>query len=75
MALFIFFLGASFAEALGMCSMPQPSKKRQNNSSNIHSSKSIKTEQMLSPVNNKKIPIVKMEPECDSPNVIFMSYY
>ncbi|TGZ47471.1 uncharacterized protein Eloa isoform X1 [Temnothorax longispinosus] len=55
--------GASFAEALGMCSIPK-SKKRQSNSSNTHSSKPIKTEPMSPPVNNRKIPTVKPEPEC-----------
>ncbi|XP_012543329.1 transcription elongation factor B polypeptide 3 [Monomorium pharaonis] len=56
--------GASFAEALGMCSMPQPTKKRQSNSSNMNSSKLIKTEQLSSPVDNRKILTVKSEPEC-----------
>ncbi|KAG5309507.1 ELOA1 factor, partial [Acromyrmex insinuator] len=60
--------GASFAEALGMCSMPQLSKKRQSNSSNSNPSKSSKTE-LTSPVTNKKLPAVKIEPECDdNPN-------
>jgi len=53
-----------------MCSMPQPSKKRQNNSSNTNSNKSIKTERMSPPITNRKIP-VKIESECDdNPNVI-----
>ncbi|KYM94289.1 Transcription elongation factor B polypeptide 3, partial [Cyphomyrmex costatus] len=56
--------GASFAEALGMCSMPQPSKKRQSNLSNLNLSKSSKTEPMPS-VTNKKLSAVKIEPECD----------
>lgn len=61
--------GASFAEALGMCSMPQPSKKRQSNLSNTTSSKSIKTERMSPPVNSRKMPPVKIESECDdNPN-------
>lgn len=55
--------GASFAEALGMCTMPQPSKKRHNNSPNPISSKSIKTERLSPPVSNKKTPTVKSEPE------------
>ncbi|KAL0117307.1 hypothetical protein PUN28_010274 [Cardiocondyla obscurior] len=64
--------GTSFAEALGMCSIPQPSKKRQNNLSNPHSSKSIKVEQM-SPVSDKKIPAIKMEPECsDNSNSLYL---
>jgi len=70
---FLFFLGTSFAEALGMCSMPQPSKKRQSNSSNTNSNKSIKTERMSPPITNRKIP-VKIESECDdNPNVILYS--
>lgn len=69
------FLGASFAEALGMCSIPQPSKKRQSNLSNSNPSKPSKTE-LMSPVTNKKLPAVKIEPECnDNPNVIFIFYY
>ncbi|KYM84317.1 Transcription elongation factor B polypeptide 3 [Atta colombica] len=63
--------GASFAEALGMCSMPQLSKKRQSNSSNssnTNPSKSSKIE-LMSPVSNKKLPAVKIESECDdNPN-------
>ncbi|XP_050463941.1 transcription elongation factor B polypeptide 3 isoform X2 [Cataglyphis hispanica] len=53
--------GASFAEALGMCTMPQPSKKRHNNSPNLISTKSIKTEPLSPPVNNKNT--LKSEPE------------
>ncbi|KAL6266244.1 hypothetical protein P5V15_003103 [Pogonomyrmex californicus] len=55
--------GASFAEALGMCSIPQP-KKRQNNLSNANPNRLIKTERMSPPANNKKMPPVKTEPEC-----------
>lgn len=69
--IFDFFSGASFAEALGMCTMPQPSKKRHNNSPNPISSKSIKTERLSPPVSNKKTPTVKSEPEYgESSNVI-----
>ncbi|KAL6427537.1 hypothetical protein ACFW04_008787 [Cataglyphis niger] len=53
--------GASFAEALGMCTMPQPSKKRHNNSPNVISTKSIKTEPLSPPINNKNT--LKSEPE------------
>lgn len=63
------FLGASFAEALGMCTMPQPSKKRHNNSPNLISTKSIKTEPLSPPINNKNT--LKSEPEYgESSNVI-----
>ncbi|GAB1864272.1 Transcription elongation factor B polypeptide 3 [Camponotus japonicus] len=56
--------GASFAEALGMCTMPQLStKKRHTNSPNVISSKSIKTERLSPPISNKKTPTVKSEPE------------
>ncbi|XP_011146586.1 transcription elongation factor B polypeptide 3 isoform X2 [Harpegnathos saltator] len=59
--------GASFAEALGMCTMPQPSRKRNYSSSN-HSRKAIKTE-ITSPPSKKKQPPVKIEPDCnDDPN-------
>ncbi|XP_011159769.1 transcription elongation factor B polypeptide 3 [Solenopsis invicta] len=56
--------GASFAEALGMCSMPQPSKKRQSNSSSTNSNKPIKVERISPPINNRKILTAKSEPEC-----------
>lgn len=66
-----FYIGTSFAEALGMCTIPQSSKKRNNNLSNLNPSKSIKTEQTLSPIKNQKIS-VKIEPEDDvQPNVTF----
>ncbi|XP_072752230.1 transcription elongation factor B polypeptide 3 [Anoplolepis gracilipes] len=55
--------GASFAEALGMCTMPQLSKKRHNNSPNLISSKTIKTERLSPPISNKKTPTVKVESE------------
>ncbi|XP_011875397.1 PREDICTED: transcription elongation factor B polypeptide 3-like [Vollenhovia emeryi] len=54
--------GASFAEALGMCSLPQPSKKRPSTSNTPI--KSIKTERMSPPVTNRKMPTVRTEPEC-----------
>ncbi|XP_067216300.1 transcription elongation factor B polypeptide 3 isoform X2 [Linepithema humile] len=62
--------GTSFAEALGMCTMPQPSKKRHVNSSSTSLNKSIKTECMSPPINsNKKTPAactVQVETECSS---------
>lgn len=65
----LFFLGASFAEALGMCTMPQPSRKRSHNSSN-HSRKAVKME-VMSPPSKKKMPAVKIEPDYnDEPSVI-----
>ncbi|XP_011332905.1 transcription elongation factor B polypeptide 3 isoform X2 [Ooceraea biroi] len=61
--------GASFAEALGMCTMPQPSRRRHTISPNLNSSKLIKTEPTSPPINNRKLPVIKTEPECDdSPN-------
>ncbi|XP_029661578.1 transcription elongation factor B polypeptide 3 isoform X1 [Formica exsecta] len=54
--------GASFAEALGMCTMPQPSKKRHNNSPNLIPTKSIKTERLSPPISNKNT--LKSESEC-----------
>ncbi|XP_076162465.1 transcription elongation factor elongin A [Ptiloglossa arizonensis] len=56
--------GASFAEALGMCTMTQPSRKRSSNSSNSSSAKLIKPEQ--STPNNKK-PLLKTEPTSSDP--------
>ena len=53
--------GASFAEALGMCTMAQPSRKRINNTStNSSSAKMIKPEPTTT--NNKK-PVVQLKPE------------
>lgn len=51
--------GASFAEALGMCTMAQPSKKRNINSPNTSTAKTIKTEQPTT-TSNKNL-IVKSE--------------
>ncbi|XP_050485665.1 transcription elongation factor B polypeptide 3 isoform X2 [Bombus huntii] len=45
--------GASFAEALGMCTMAQTSRKRTNNSPNTSTAKMFKAEQ--STASNKKI--------------------
>ncbi|XP_043789286.1 transcription elongation factor B polypeptide 3 [Apis laboriosa] len=56
--------GASFAEALGMCTMTQVSKKRNNNSPNTSTSKVMKTEQSTT-ISNKKIT-VKIEPTSDN---------
>ncbi|OAD57386.1 Transcription elongation factor B polypeptide 3 [Eufriesea mexicana] len=55
--------GASFAEALGMCTMAQPSKKRNNNSPNTSAAKMIKIEQSTS--SNKKTA-VKIESTSDT---------
>lgn len=54
--------GASFAEALGMCTMTHQnlSKKRNNNSPNTSTSKVMKTEQATT-ISNKKVT-AKMEP-------------
>ncbi|XP_020279484.1 transcription elongation factor B polypeptide 3 [Pseudomyrmex gracilis] len=54
--------GTSFAEALGMCTVSQPLKKRANNSLAQSSSKLVKTERLSPPISNKKIA-VKTEPE------------
>ncbi|XP_032674823.1 transcription elongation factor B polypeptide 3 [Odontomachus brunneus] len=54
--------GASFAEALGMCTMPQPSRKRNHNSNS--SRKATKTE-VMSPPSKKKMLTVKIEPDCN----------
>lgn len=54
-----------------MCTIPQPSRKRNYNSSSQGCSKLIKTEQPMSSRNKDKIPMVKVEPEYnDDPNVI-----
>ncbi|KOC62922.1 Transcription elongation factor B polypeptide 3 [Habropoda laboriosa] len=55
--------GASFAEALGMCTMAQPSKKRINNSPNTSSAKVIKIEP---PTTSNKKPTVKTESTSDT---------
>lgn len=47
------YTGASFAEALGMCTMAQTSRKRTNNSPNTSTAKMFKAEQ--STASNKKI--------------------
>lgn len=66
--IFFFLLGASFAEALGMCTI-QPSRKRQSNIS-PNPNRSIKVEPPSPPINNKKLPLIKTEPECEeSPSV------
>ncbi|XP_003700655.1 transcription elongation factor elongin A [Megachile rotundata] len=54
--------GASFAEALGMCTMAQLSKKRSNNSPSSSSAKIIKPEQSVT--NNKKT--TKTEPATET---------
>lgn len=55
--------GASFAEALGMCTVAQSSKKRNNNSPNSSTSKISKPEQISSsPATSKKQPTLKPEP-------------
>ncbi|XP_043260818.1 transcription elongation factor B polypeptide 3 isoform X1 [Colletes gigas] len=56
--------GASFAEALGMCTMAQPSRKRSNITSNPTSTKLIKQEPPT--VNNKK-SVPKTEPTSSDP--------
>ncbi|XP_017886928.1 transcription elongation factor B polypeptide 3 [Ceratina calcarata] len=48
--------GASFAEALGMCTITQPSKKRIINSPNTSTAKVIKTEQPTT-TNNKNVAV------------------
>lgn len=64
-------LGASFAEALGMCTITQLSKKRNNNSPNTSStSKVMKTEQ-LTTISNKKIT-PKTEPTSNNLQVIYI---
>ncbi|CAL7951355.1 unnamed protein product [Xylocopa violacea] len=55
--------GASFAEALGMCTMAQPSKKRTNNSPNTSSTKMVKTEPSTT---SNKIIAVKTESTSDN---------
>lgn len=49
------YTGASFAEALGMCTMAQTSRKRTNNSPNTSTSKMFKAEQ--STASNKKTAV------------------
>ncbi|XP_076244371.1 transcription elongation factor elongin A isoform X2 [Calliopsis andreniformis] len=56
--------GASFAEALGMCTVAQPSKKRSNNPSNSTSTKPTKPEQSTT---NTKKPVVRVEPITTDP--------
>ncbi|KAG7208446.1 hypothetical protein KM043_014673 [Ampulex compressa] len=58
--------GASFAEALGMCTVAQPTKKRSNNSPIVAPAKVIKTEPNSSAtVNNKKPSSSKIEVTSD----------
>ncbi|XP_043676753.1 transcription elongation factor B polypeptide 3 [Vespula pensylvanica] len=55
--------GASFAEALGMCTVAPSLRKRHNNSPNLSSAKVIKLETNISStLNNKKQSSVKNEP-------------
>ncbi|XP_054005069.1 transcription elongation factor B polypeptide 3 isoform X1 [Hylaeus anthracinus] len=56
--------GASFAEALGMCTMAQPSRKRNNNPSNSGSAKLVKPEQSTT---NTKKPLPKSESTSTDP--------
>ncbi|XP_015584709.1 transcription elongation factor B polypeptide 3 isoform X2 [Cephus cinctus] len=57
--------GASFAEALGMCTMPLPSRKRNNNSPNLSPTKVIKTEPSTSSsVTNIPSMNIKTEAPC-----------
>ncbi|XP_078034843.1 transcription elongation factor elongin A [Augochlora pura] len=56
--------GASFAEALGMCTMTQPSRKRINNSASTSSTKTVKVEPPSTPT---KKPIPKAESPIDDP--------
>ncbi|XP_076379458.1 transcription elongation factor elongin A [Megalopta genalis] len=56
--------GASFAEALGMCTMTQPSRKRINNSASTSSTKTVKVEP--SPISPKK-PVPKIESPTNDP--------
>lgn len=63
-------LGASFAEALGMCTITQLSKKRNNNSPNTSTSKVMKTEQSIT-ISNKKIT-PKTEPTSNNLQVIYI---
>lgn len=65
-------IGASFAEALGMCTMTHQnlSKKRNNNSPNTSTSKVMKTEQATT-INNKKVT-AKMEPTSSNLQVIYI---
>nr|XP_031837825.1 transcription elongation factor B polypeptide 3 isoform X2 [Nomia melanderi] len=51
--------GASFAEALGMCTIAQPSRKRINNSASTSSTKTVKVDPPTTPT---KKPVVKTEP-------------
>ncbi|XP_046828087.1 transcription elongation factor B polypeptide 3 [Vespa crabro] len=54
--------GASFAEALGMCTVAPSSRKRHNNSPNLNNAKVIKLETNISStLNNKKQSSVKNE--------------
>ncbi|XP_076753864.1 transcription elongation factor elongin A [Xylocopa sonorina] len=55
--------GASFAEALGMCTMAQPSKKRTNYSPNTSSTKMVRTEPSST---SNKIIAVKTESTSDN---------
>lgn len=66
-------IGASFAEALGMCTMTQVSKKRNNNSPNTSASKVMKAEQSAA-INNKKVT-VKIEPTNNNLRVIYIINY
>lgn len=61
------YTGASFAEALGMCTMAQTSRKRTNNSPNTSTAKMFKAEQ--STASNKKTA-VKSESTSDTLQVL-----
>lgn len=52
-----------------MCTMPQPSRKRNHNS---NSSRKATKSEVMSPPSKKKISTVKIEPDCnDDPGVIY----
>lgn len=70
----ILLIGASFAEALGMCTVAPSLRKRHNNSPNLSSAKVIKLEANISStLNNKKQSSVKNEPT--SSDSLHVSYF
>ncbi|XP_076289650.1 transcription elongation factor elongin A [Lasioglossum baleicum] len=61
--------GASFAEALGMCTMTQPSRKRVNISASTSSTKTIKVEPSTTPPKKPvPVPVQVPVPKIESPN-------
>lgn len=72
---FLCFLlaGASFAEALGMCTVAPSSRKRHNNSPNLSNVKVKLESNISSTLNNKKAPSVKNEPT--SSDNLHVSYF